>query len=59
MSSPEPLIKLIDHLNYTLIDTVEIINMYRAAAHHRAELVSGSRLFNIECVPRSVWRYAQ
>ncbi|MBS1207140.1 MAG: oriC-binding nucleoid-associated protein [Proteobacteria bacterium] len=59
ISSLESLEKLFDHLNYTLTDTTEIINMYRAADHRRAELVSGGRLFDIGCVPRSVWRYVQ
>ena len=45
------------HLNYTLSDNQEIINMYRAADHRRAELVSGGRLFNVGEVPKSVWRY--
>ncbi len=59
ISSLESLEKLFDHLNYTLTDSDEIINMYRAADHRRAELVSGGRLFDIGCVPRSVWRYVQ
>ncbi|NWJ79204.1 transcription modulator YdgT, partial [Enterobacter sp. SECR19-1250] len=45
------------HLNYTLSDNQDIINMYRAADHRRAELVSGGRLFNVGEVPKSVWRY--
>lgn len=57
ISSLESLEKLFDHLNYTLTESSEIINMYRAANHRRAELVSGGRLFDIGCVPRSVWRY--
>ncbi|MBS5772656.1 MAG: transcription modulator YdgT [Enterobacter cloacae] len=57
ISSLESLEKLFDHLNYTLTESNEIINMYRAADHRRAELVSGGRLFDIGCVPRSVWRY--
>jgi len=57
ISSLESLEKLFDHLNYTLTESSEIINMYRAADHRRAELVSGGRLFDIGCVPRSVWRY--
>ncbi|WP_342320827.1 transcription modulator YdgT [Kosakonia sp. BYX6] len=57
ISSLESLEKLFDHLNYTLTESTEIINMYRAADHRRAELVSGGRLFDIGCVPRSVWRY--
>ena len=54
LESPE---KLFDHLNYTLSDNQDIINMYRAADHRRAELVSGGRLFNVGEVPKSVWRY--
>lgn len=41
ISSLESLEKLYDHLNYTLTDDQELINMYRAADHRRAELVSG------------------
>ncbi|MGT9448550.1 transcription modulator YdgT [Escherichia coli] len=40
ISSLESLEKLYDHLNYTLTDDQELINMYRAADHRRAELVS-------------------
>lgn len=43
ISSLESLEKLYDHLNYTLTDDQELINMYRAADHRRAELVSGGR----------------
>ncbi|ABP60502.1 hemolysin expression modulating family protein [Enterobacter sp. 638] len=57
ISSLESLEKLFDHLNYTLTDNQEIINMYRAADHRRAELVSGGRLFNVGEVPKTVWRY--
>ena len=46
INSLESLEKLFDHLNYTLSDNQDIINMYRAADHRRAELVSGGRLFN-------------
>ncbi|MCT4703722.1 transcription modulator YdgT [Enterobacteriaceae bacterium H20N1] len=53
----ESLEKLFDHLNYSLTDNNDIINMYRAADHRRAELVSGGRLFDLGCVPKSVWRY--
>lgn len=42
----ESLEKLFDHLNYSLTDSAEIINMYRAADHRRAELVSGGKLFD-------------
>jgi len=57
INSLESLEKLFDHLNYTLSDNHEIINMYRAADHRRAELVSGGRLFNVGEVSKSVWRY--
>lgn len=53
----ESLEKLFDHLNYSLHDDGEIIRMYRAADHRRAELVSGGRLFDLGCVPKTVWRY--
>lgn len=51
--------KLYDHLNYTLTDDQELINMYRAADHRRAELVSGGRLFDLGQVSKSVWHYVQ
>lgn len=57
VSSLETLEKLYDHLNYSLTDNQDIINMYRAADHRRAELASGGRLFDLGCVPKSVWRY--
>lgn len=59
VSSLENLEKLYDHLNYSLSDTHELINMYRAADHRRAELVSGGRLYDIGQVPKSVWHYVQ
>ncbi|EJR2495494.1 transcription modulator YdgT [Salmonella enterica] len=59
ISSLESLEKLFDHLNYTLTDDRDIVNMYRAADHRRAELVSGGRLFAVGQVPQSVWRYVQ
>ncbi|MEO3988573.1 transcription modulator YdgT [Pseudocitrobacter cyperus] len=59
VSSLENLEKLYDHLNYSLSDTNDLINMYRAADHRRAELVSGGRLFDIGQVPKSVWHYVQ
>jgi hypothetical protein len=59
ISSLESLEKLFDHLNYSLTDTEEIVNMYRAADHRRAELVSGGKLFDVGQVPKSVWRYVQ
>ncbi|WP_413738933.1 transcription modulator YdgT [Sodalis sp. RH21] len=57
VNTPESLEKLFDHLNYSLADSADIINMYRAADHRRAELVSGGRLFNLGQVPKAVWRY--
>ncbi|ELV9471793.1 transcription modulator YdgT [Salmonella enterica] len=59
ISSLESLEKLFDHLNYTLTDDMDIVNMYRAADHRRAELVSGGRLFDVGQVPQSDWRYVQ
>jgi hypothetical protein len=53
----ESLEKLYDHLNYSLTNDNDIINMYRAADHRRAELVSGGRLYDLGRVPKSVWRY--
>ena len=58
-SSLESLEKLFDHLNYTLTDDSDMINMYRAADHRRAELISGGRLFDVGQVPKSVWHYVQ
>lgn len=57
VNNSESLEKLFDHLNYSLVDNAEIINMYRAADHRRAELASGGRLFDLGQVPKSVWRY--
>ncbi|QUJ06473.1 hypothetical protein KCP69_15240 [Salmonella enterica subsp. enterica] len=46
------------YLNYIpLTDDGHCANMYRAADHRRAELVSGGRLFDVGQVPQSVWRY--
>lgn len=59
VSSLDNLEKLYDHLNYSLTNTEEIINMYRAADHRRAELVSGGRLYDVGQVPKSVWRFVQ
>lgn len=55
----ESLEKLFDHLNYSLSDNQEIINMYRAADHRRAEIVSGGRLYDLGQVPKTVWRFVQ
>ncbi|MTD26041.1 transcription modulator YdgT [Erwinia sorbitola] len=57
VNSLESLEKLFDHLNYSLTDDADLIQMYRAADHRRAELVSGGRLFDLGCVPKTVWRY--
>ena len=54
ISSLESLEKLFDHLNYSLTDTQEIVNMYRAADHRRAELVAG-KLFDLGKVPKTLW----
>ncbi|WP_333893875.1 transcription modulator YdgT [Atlantibacter subterraneus] len=59
INSLESLEKLFDHLNYSLGESEEIINMYRAADHRRAELVSGGRLFDLGQVPKTVWRFVQ
>ena len=59
ISSLESLEKLYDHLNYTLTDDQELINMYRAADPRRAGVVSGGRLFVLGQVPKSVWHYVQ
>lgn len=53
----ENLEKLFDHLNYSLTNNQDIINMYRAADHRRAEIVSGGRLFDLGRVPKTVWRF--
>ncbi|WP_291973026.1 transcription modulator YdgT [Candidatus Symbiopectobacterium sp.] len=49
--------KLYDHLNYSLTDNKKIINMSRAADHRRAELSMGRKLYNLGCIPKSVWRF--
>ena len=59
VSSLDTLEKLYDHLNYSLTNTEELLNMYRAADHRRAELVSGGRLYDVGQVPKSVWRFVQ
>lgn len=53
----ENLEKLFDHLNYSLTNNQDIINMYRAADHRRTEIVSGGRLFDLGRVPKTVWRF--
>ncbi|WON78522.1 transcription modulator YdgT [Serratia sp. UGAL515B_01] len=53
-SSLESLEKVYDKLNYSLVDDKEISNMYRAADHRRAELISG-KLFDLGKIPKSLW----
>ncbi|PVZ82549.1 transcription modulator YdgT [Serratia sp. S1B] len=53
-SNLDSLEKLYDKLNYSLTDTDDVINMYRAADHRRAELVSG-KLFDLGKIPKSLW----
>lgn len=57
VSTSKSLEKLFDYLNYSITDDVEIINMYRAADHRRAELAVGGRLFDLGQVPKAVWQY--
>jgi len=57
VNSLESLEKLFDHLNYSLTDHEDIIQMYRAAEHRRAELASGGRLFDLGRVPKTVWHF--
>ncbi len=57
VNTPDSLEKLYDHLNYSLTDNKEIINMSRAADHRRAELSAGGKLFDLGCIPKSVWRF--
>ncbi|MEH0832655.1 transcription modulator YdgT [Pectobacterium cacticida] len=59
VNSTESLERLFDHLNYSLTDSQEIINMYRAADHRRAELAAGGRLFDLGHVPKYVWHHVQ
>ncbi|WP_127959775.1 transcription modulator YdgT [Serratia microhaemolytica] len=53
-SNLDSLEKLYEKLQYSLTDDHEISNMYRAADHRRAELVSG-KLFDLGKVPKSLW----
>ncbi|CUX95650.1 OriC-binding nucleoid-associated protein [Candidatus Mikella endobia] len=57
LKNSESLEKLFDYLNSSIKNDVEIINMYRAADHRRAELAAGGRLFNLGQVPKEIWRY--
>ena len=59
ISSLESLKNFLITLTILSPDTNEIVNMYRAADHRRAELVSGGKLFDVGQVPKSVWRYVQ
>ncbi|MXP67408.1 transcription modulator YdgT [Pantoea sp. Aalb] len=49
--------KLYDHFDFSLTDDNDIINMYRAADHRRAELVSGGCLYELRFIPKSIWTY--
>lgn len=53
-SSLDSLEKVYDKLNYSLTNDLEMSNMYRAADHRRAELVSG-KLFDLGKVPKLLW----
>ncbi|WP_337261625.1 MULTISPECIES: transcription modulator YdgT [unclassified Serratia (in: enterobacteria)] len=53
-SSLDSLEKVYDKLNYSITNDGEMSNMYRAADHRRAELVSG-KLFDLGKVPKSLW----
>ncbi|WP_035345999.1 MULTISPECIES: transcription modulator YdgT [Dickeya] len=57
VNTADSLEKLFDHLNYSLTDNHEIINMYRAADHRRAELAAGGKLFDVGRVPKTVWHF--
>ncbi|WP_244664940.1 transcription modulator YdgT [Candidatus Symbiopectobacterium sp. 'North America'] len=57
MNTLDSLEKLYDHLNYSLTDNKEIINMSRAADHRRAEFSTGGKLYDLGCIPKSVWRF--
>ncbi|CAL4319221.1 OriC-binding nucleoid-associated protein [Buchnera aphidicola (Eriosoma lanigerum)] len=49
--------KLFDRLNYSLTNNNDLINMYRAADHRRAEITAGGKLFDLGCIPKSLWHY--
>lgn len=53
-SSEDTLERLYDKLNYSLGDNKALANMYRAADHRRAELVTG-KLFDFGKIPKAVW----
>ncbi|MFI8415803.1 transcription modulator YdgT [Serratia sp. NPDC078593] len=53
-SSLDSLEKVYDKLNYSIDNNKEMSNMYRAADHRRAELVSG-RLFDLGKIPKTLW----
>ncbi|AVJ18215.1 transcription modulator YdgT [Serratia rhizosphaerae] len=53
-SSLDSLEKVYDKLHYSIDNDTEMSNMYRAADHRRAELVSG-KLFDLGKIPKTLW----
>ncbi|AML57986.1 H-NS/StpA-binding protein 2 [Serratia rubidaea] len=53
-SSLDSLEKVYDKLHYSIDNDTEMGNMYRAADHRRAELVSG-KLFDLGKIPKTLW----
>ncbi|MCR1000792.1 transcription modulator YdgT [Serratia rubidaea] len=53
-SSLDSLEKVYDKLHYSIDNDIEMGNMYRAADHRRAELVSG-KLFDLGKIPKTLW----
>ncbi|MEB6336542.1 transcription modulator YdgT [Serratia rhizosphaerae] len=53
-SSLDSLEKVYDKLHYSIDNDTEMSNMYRAADHRRAELVSG-KLFDLGHIPKTLW----
>lgn len=53
-ASLDSLEKLYDKLNYSIDNTNEMSEMYRAADHRRAELIAG-KLFDMGKIPKSLW----
>lgn len=53
-STADSLEKLYDKLNYSIDNSNEMSEMYRAADHRRAELVAG-KLFDLGKIPKTLW----
>ncbi|MBW7983400.1 transcription modulator YdgT [Enterobacillus tribolii] len=53
-SNSDSLEKLYDKLNYSIDNSNEMSEMYRAADHRRAELVAG-KYFDLGKIPKSLW----